>query len=271
MTALRGSARAGSADAGSAGWFRPGEAAPDAPLRLFLLHCAGAGAAMYHEWLTLLPGDVSAQCVQLPGRQDRWREPGRTELAGLLSELERHLTAELDDRPYALFGHSMGALLAYRLAVSLGRADRRPALLAVGGWAPRGFTGPTAGDLSLDDAALVARMRELGALPPAAGARPGTDPAVDDDLVRRFILPAMRADLAACGQYVDDGAVVGCPIVAYAGAADPLMAPGAMASWRSRTAEYLGARILPGGHFFLDAAVLDVVTDLTTVLRRCAL
>ncbi|HEX4725797.1 MAG TPA: alpha/beta fold hydrolase [Pseudonocardiaceae bacterium] len=241
-------------------WFQPFQRSDfDSPLRLFLFHYAGAGAAVYHEWSGLLPPDVAGVCVQLPGRQDRRSEPPTTELAVLVEVLTEVFAAELDDRPYALFGHSMGALLAYRMAVAL--SDDPPALIGVSGWAPEGFTMPTATDVALRDDGIVARMAELGALPPQAAANPD---------VLALAVPAMRADMAVCASYVDDHAMVDCPIVAYSGAADPLLAPAAMNTWSGRTAEYLGNRVFPGGHFFVDDQALGVVADLIPLLRRHA-
>lgn len=248
-------------------WFRPAEADPDAALRLFLLPCAGAGATMYHPWHALLPARFAAQSVQLPGRQDRWREPAHTALGPLLVDLEEQLLTEMDERPYAFFGHSMGALLSYRLAIRLGRLGQPPALLAVSGWAPEGFAGPTGRDLTLDDAGLTERMRELGALP--GPGQTGAEVATPEnpDFVR-LVLPAMRADVSVCAGYLDDGAPAPCPIVAYAGAEDPLMAARAMESWRGRSPRFLGTRVYPGGHFFLEQAALAIVADLTAEFLR---
>jgi surfactin synthase thioesterase subunit len=243
-------------------WFQPATASIAAPVRLFLFPCAGAGASMYHEWLTQLPADVAVQCVQLPGREDRGLEAVIPSLEPLVDLLLEALSDESDGRPYAFFGHSMGALVAYRLAVALAReGSQRPALLAVAGWAPEGFQMPTAGQTAWTDAEVVEWMLALGALPPRL---------VDDPEMLGLALPAIRADLALCAGYVDDGAGVGSPVVAYSGAADRLIAPAAMACWSGRSPTYLGNRTFPGGHFFLRQHALAITTDLTPVLRRYA-
>lgn len=240
-------------------WFQPAAVDLDAPLRLFLFHYAGAGSSVYHDWFGLLPADVAAQAIQLPGRQERRAEPTHTEVGSLVTALVDEFVPELDGRPYALFGHSMGALVAYRLALALTAEGDGPALLGVSGWTPAGFAMPTAADAALPDEGIVARMRELGALPGHA----------DPDMLA-LAVPAMRADVAVCASYVDDDAKLDCPVVAYSGAADRLMSPAAMAAWAARSPDYLGNRVFPGGHFFVDEQALAITTDLVPLLRRHA-
>src|SRR4030088_3222934 len=121
-------------------WLRPAEIDQDAALRRFVIPHAGGGAVMYREWQDLLPADVAVQAVQLPGRQDRAAEVAYTEIEPLTDALYEVLVAELDERPYALFGHSMGALLAYRLAVrTAADGGSPPVLVGAAGRAARGF------------------------------------------------------------------------------------------------------------------------------------
>ncbi|WP_367323333.1 thioesterase II family protein [Streptomyces sp. HUAS ZL42] len=243
-------------------WLHPPDAEPDAAVRLFLFHHSGGGVTAYHDWYGQLPSDVCAQGVQLPGRQERRHERPYSRLAPLVDAVAETLLADLDERPYAVFGHSMGALLAYRTAVALQARGRPPALLAVSGWAPEGFGGPSArapGPLTAERA--VAEMRRLGGLPPQVG---------DDPDLLSAAARAMAADSAVCLDYEDDRAVVDCPVVAYAGREDPLLDPAAMRSWAGRTPRYLGCRLFPEGHFFIRSQVPAVTADLVQLLRRYA-
>ncbi|MFD9571902.1 thioesterase II family protein [Streptomyces sp. NPDC059982] len=242
---------------GAARWLHPADAEPDAGLRLFLLHHSGGGASMYREWPGQLPASVAVQAVQLPGRQERRREAPYTRLVPLAQALARVVSDELDGRAYAVFGHSMGALLGYRLTVELERRGLPgPALLAVSGWAPRGFSAPAA--LSADP---LEALRLLGGLPPEVAA----DPELLAAAVR-----AMGADGAVCADHLDDGAAVGCPVVAYSGREDPLLAPEAMRSWAGRTPEFLGCRTFPGDHFYLRSHARAITADLAQLLPRYA-
>ena len=96
-------------------WLHPVEPSPDAAIRLFLFPHAGSGAIIYREWGDLLPRDVGAQAVTLPGRHNRREEASHETWEPLMDALHEAITAELDDRPYAFFGHCMGAQLAYQL------------------------------------------------------------------------------------------------------------------------------------------------------------
>lgn len=246
---------------GTQGWLHPVEADPDARTRLFLLHHSGGSATLYQGWASLLPPSIAVQSVQLPGRQERHREPAFTHIDPLVEALTAVLAAEWDGRPYALFGHSMGALLAYRVAVAMVAAGwPGPSLVAASGWAPAGVE-PSARALfdQRGDAEIVAAMRRLGALPESIG---------DDVELLAIAVRAMRADAAACASYRDDGAAVDCPIVAYAGRNDPLVVPAAMWSWATRTPRYLGCRELSGGHFFVYRHARAVTADLAESLGQ---
>jgi surfactin synthase thioesterase subunit len=247
----------------SGSWLLPEDPAADASARLVLFHHSGGSAAFYGRWPSLCPPDVAVQRVQLPGRLDRAGEQPYTESAPLVATLVGVLAATLDDRPCALFGHSMGALLAYRTAVGLERAGYQgPALLGVSGWAPDGFGAPAPAAIAgSDDDEVLAAARALGSLPSEVE----QDPGAARDLAR-----LMRADAGVVSGYADDAAMVGCPIAAYTGLDDPLLGPGAMRSWAGRTPEFLGVRAYPGDHFYLRGHAEAVAADLALLIPRSA-
>jgi len=89
-------------------WFRR-QGAPVAPTRLFLFPHAGSGGLIYRPWPPLLPDDLEIQIVQLPGRESRLKEESYREFAPLADALYEALVNELDERPFAFFGHCLGA------------------------------------------------------------------------------------------------------------------------------------------------------------------
>src|SRR5215213_10719856 len=91
---------------------------------LFCFPYAGGGASVFRDWIGALGSSVEVCPVQLPGREGRFREPAFTRLAPLVDSLVESLGSHLD-RPFALFGHSLGALIAFEFARRL-RVDRRP-------------------------------------------------------------------------------------------------------------------------------------------------
>src|SRR5579883_2155511 len=96
---------------------------PQARLRLFCFPYAGGAASIYRLWPQLLPETIEVHAIQLPGREGRLLEPTYVRLAPIIDEVTQAI-APLLDRPFALFGHSLGALLAFELARQLRRLQR---------------------------------------------------------------------------------------------------------------------------------------------------
>jgi surfactin synthase thioesterase subunit len=243
-------------------WFTPGRSPENAKIRLFLLPHAGSGAAAYRGWDRLLPADIGVQALTLPGRQSRRAEPLPADWDAVLDDLELALLAELDDdRPYALFGHCIGAMLAYRLTVRFEAAgDPAPVLLGMSGWTPRGFFRAPAGHEKLSMNEFGDLFKDLGAFPEELWA--------DPDMLD-LVMPPVIADFRIAAQYEDDEAVVDCPLVSYAGQADPLLVePDAMAAWAGRSRRYLGHREYPGNHFYVSEHAAAVMSDFSRRLMR---
>jgi surfactin synthase thioesterase subunit len=248
---------------GQGSWFQPTAVSSDASLRLFLFPHAGSGGTIYRNWGSLLPVEFAQQVVVLPGREKRREETAFTAVEPLVEAAYEALLAELDDRPYALFGHCLGAQLAYRVAVCMERdGEASPTLVGVSGWAPEGFQQATYEQSQMSEPDLITWMKTLGSFP---------DEIYSNPEMMAMVIPALRADLAVFSTYVDDGAKVACPLVSYSGRSDPLMAPGAMASWTSRAERYLGNSEFPGDHFYIDTFdhAVAVTADLTRHLQRC--
>jgi surfactin synthase thioesterase subunit len=232
-------------------WFR--ELRRGAPSRpgLYLFPHGGGSAGDYRHWRGLLP-DITVSVLQLPGRRDRFAEAPFDDISLLMPELLRSFMRENDREEYAFFGHSLGALLAYRLAVELGRAgESGPRLLAVSAWAPGGMRPALRESVKGTDAQLIDVMRELDSLP-ANFDGPGLRP----------LLSVLRADCTVAGSYADDGARVACPVLAYTGTDDPVLMPDAMQRWASRTPRLLGVTRLPGGHFYIDRHAATVADEI---------
>jgi surfactin synthase thioesterase subunit len=244
-------------------WFQPVQPDPDAAVRLFLFPHAGSGAIIYRDWAELLPPAISPQAVTLPGRHDRRGEPAHEEFELLLDSLYDAVLEEVDERPFAFFGHCLGAQLAFRLTVRMAEDGvRGPVLAGMSGWAPEGFFAPTVEQARMPEADLVGWIKKLGSFPAAI---------YDNPEMLALVIPALRADLLVAAQYEDDAAAVPCPLVSYGGRSDPLMEDSdAMDSWRFRSPQYLGHREYPGGHFYIDEHALEVTTDFSSLLTRLA-
>lgn len=247
---------------GGGRWLQPAETDPQASMRLVLFHYAGGAASMYRDWPAHLGDDIACQFIQLPGRQERRSEEPFVDFDALIQTLVDEVSAELDDRPFAFFGHCMGGQIAYRLAVEMERVwGRGPSLVGVSSWAPEGFRTVPPEQADVPEAELLEWVKALGSLP---------EEIYRDREMLRLVLPAMRADLLACASYADDGLATSCPIVTYSAKNDPLVESSAMACWRDRTPDYLGNSEFRGGHFFIHEESLAVSADFTRLMRRYA-
>jgi medium-chain acyl-[acyl-carrier-protein] hydrolase len=236
------------------GWI-VGPPRPHAPaVRLFCLPYVGGAASVYESWRGGLGDDVEVCPVELPGHQTRLRERALTRVDALVDALASALTAELDV-PYALFGHSLGSLVAFELARELRRrgADEPRALFVSGGPAPRlPRVHPPVHDAS--EAEVVDRLRSLGGLPDEVLAEP--------ELLRHF-LPTIRADFAVFETYsFTPEPPLSCPVVAFTGREDVDVPPARVEPWSAESTGRFEHHVLPGGHFFVHTArtaLLDLV------------
>jgi len=238
----------------SPGWIVGGRRPAAPAVRLFCLPYAAGGASIYAPWRSSFADDIELCPVELPGRQTRRRDSAFTCVDSLVDALASGLAGEFDV-PYALFGHSMGSLVAFELARALRRRGvGEPSVLFVsGGRAPQlPREHPVVHDQP--DAVVIAKLRSLGALP--------KDICDEPELVE-LLMPTIRADLTVCETYeYRPEPPLTCPIVAFAGADDPEVPPARMDPWREQTSGGFLKQVLPGDHFFLHSsrsALLDAV------------
>ena len=234
---------------------------PDARVRLFCLPYAGAGASTFYEWPKRLSHTIEMCAIQLPGRENRLAETPYRDSVSLARVLLRVLSPYLD-RPFAVFGHSMGALLAFELVTQLAAsAGPPPARLFVSASRPPHFPLRRPPMRGASDADLLAEVMRLGGTPAAV---------LECRELMLLALPTLRADFAVHETHRSE-AVVDVPITAFCGTADPEISADEMAAWGARTRAEFQLRVVNGDHFFLrterDTLVALLVADLDASLN----
>ncbi|MFJ3928519.1 thioesterase II family protein [Streptomyces sp. NPDC090022] len=234
-------------------WLRRYTTAAAPRLRLLCLPHAGGSASFFHTWGHAFGDDVEVLTVRYPGRQERIAEEPWTSLEELAAALTEELEPYLD-APLALFGHSMGATLAYEIALALPRRHGvRPHLLMVSCRKAPHLLTPRTAALG-DDDAIVEEVKRLG----------GTDSALlDDPDLRELVLPAIRADFTAVARYAArPGLPLPCPVVGYVGDSDPDIPAADVAAWSGISPYGFELKTLPGGHFYLMDREAELVGDI---------
>ena len=230
---------------------------PQAQFRLFCFPYAGGGSSAFAGWPRRLPATVEVVSVHLPGRDDRFREPAFRSLDPLLATLVEVLSPYLD-HPFAFFGHSLGAWIAFYLARRLRRDGlRQPAHVFVAGCrAPQ----------------VLSRHPAIHKLPRAAflqelQGRYGPFPREilnDSELLQLFI-EVLQADFALLEtiEYSHE-APLDCGISAYGGAADPIVSETEIHAWHAQTRDRFASEIFPGDHFFVKSNAPAVLNKLSS-------
>ncbi|GAA1594627.1 thioesterase II family protein [Actinoplanes couchii] len=243
-------------------WFRRFSLEGPVGRRLVCFPHAGGAATYFAPVARALVPDIDVLAVQYPGRQDRWGEPCIDDIGTLADRIHAMMTA-WGPQPLTLFGHSMGAILAYEVARRL-RAehpDQQLHVFASGRRAPHRLRSETVH--TRDDAGIIAEMRALG----------GTDAALlSNPEVLAMILPALRSDYQAIETYRwVPGGPPPCPITVLTGDRDPRTTIEEARDWERHSREPFDVRIFPGGHFYLAEqapAVLQVIkTHFTSAVR----
>lgn len=233
-------------------------------LRLFCFPHAGGGASLFRLWNEGLPASVEVCGAQLPGREGRWKEPPVECLEPLLDGFVTAAQSRLDT-PFALYGHSMGALLAFEVARELRRRGLPgPRHLLVSGRRAPDLLAPAPPIRQLNDEAFVdAMVRQYDGIPEAIRR--------DREMLQIF-LPMLRADIGVIETYrFREGSPLECPISVFAGLEDRSVDFRQLEAWRRFTTGEFRLEFLPGGHFFLqtgrEGLLRSVARDLAVVLE----
>ena len=219
---------------------------PQARMRLFCFPYAGGTAAAFRNWPRYLPSEIEVCAIQYAGRGSRIAEPLSEDVVDVMNGVYQDLQPFLK-KPFAFFGHSMGALVSYEFARRLQR-ERQPEpfqMLVSGCGAPhvRIIDEPT---YNLPEAEFIAELRRLQGTPGEI---------LDNAELMKLMMPIVRADFKASETYTyAPGPLLECPLRAFGGLKDEMIPREKVEAWSEHTRGSFRAQMLPGDHFFLNTS-----------------
>ena len=221
-------------------------------LRLFCFPYAGRGASVYSSWTKSLPEEVEVCAVQLPGRENRLREPLFTHFPDLITTLVSALQPWMD-RPFAFFGHSLGALISFELASELHRQGwRGPLQLFVSARRAPHLPEPHGPIADLPGKAFIEAVRHRYEGIP--------DAVLESEDLMEIMIPVLRADFELLEKYeFVKKESLSCPIMVLGGLQDFEIGDEELEAWRMHTRNLCNLKFFAGNHFFLNSSEGEVL------------
>ncbi len=231
---------------------------------MFCFSYAGAGASVYRDWPRAFSSQVDVKCIQLPGRENRLTEDPYTRLDNLVDDLATVIRPYLD-KPFAFFGHSLGALVAFSLTNKLrSTSGPLPARLLVSGRRAPQLPPRKPPFYDLPDDEFIDEIRRMNGM---------QEELLANAELMEIILPILRADCTICDtyQYTPDSPL-DCPISAFGGLDDEDVPQEDLAAWKDQTSQSFRIEMFPGDHFFLhehkSALLQSISSDLETLAYK---
>ena len=231
--------------------YRPNE---QASLRLFCFPYAGGGASIFRPWPGNLPDNVEVCGIQLPGHEIRLGETAWTRIEPLIQDLSAAIAPYLD-RPFAFYGHSMGALLSFELARQLRRAyDKLPLCLYLAAYRAPQLPNPNIKIHHLPSEVFKVVLRADG-IP---------EMILQNEELMQAMLPTLRADFELCDTYkYKEEPPLACPLVIFGGQEDVRVSASDLDAWSVHSSGTCNLSMLPGSHFFLHSAQDQLLAEIS--------
>jgi surfactin synthase thioesterase subunit len=229
-------------------------------MRLFCFPCAGGSSANFRSWPNYVPPDVGVYSVDLPGRLGRSGEEPYRELDALVTDLVKGITGFLD-RPFIVYGHSLGARIALAITERLTAKWRvSPLLLAVAASLPPEKC-PGRDPSKMTDGEFFEHLAKLGGTP--------REVLANRELMT-LLTPCLRADFNLAQQIVVPSGRLHVPVVVFGGLADPTVTRADLEAWRAVTKGPFQIQMFPNDHFFPHETERLIVHQLLSLAQGVA-
>ena len=239
-------------------WIKCVSSRPNARLRLFCFHYAGGNAFVFRRWAESAIDGVDVYALELPGRGTRMVEPAFEQMEPLVRELKAVLLPHLT-QPFAFFGHSMGAAIAYELLQALRQHDLSPSVFFVSGHRAPHIPDPDPPIHALPKADFLDALRRYSGTPEAV---------LQNAELMALLLPTLRADFALLEAYTyQPHPPLDCAIAAFGGSEDWRASADDLAAWREHTRASFSLQMFPGAHFFIDSARSSLLQVIAAALE----
>lgn len=229
-------------------WVSTPKQNPQASLRLFCFPYSGAAASIFYSWSGVLPGYIEVLPIQYPGHGTRVGERLISNISEMVEQSSQALMPYFD-KPFAFFGHSMGAQLCFELARWLRNSGYpQPKYLFVSGHNAPQIPDAYEPSYNLPDAEFIERLRSLNGTP---------EDVLQNEELRELILPILRADFECSERYIySSSPPLEIPLCACGGLQDQYVTRSGLEAWREHTMRKFSARMFPGDHFYLNTSRL---------------
>jgi medium-chain acyl-[acyl-carrier-protein] hydrolase len=241
-------------------WVKLPSLSQHARLLLFCFPYAGGSARIFDGWQNAFPKTIAVCPIQYPGRGNRLREKANERIEPLVEKIAESLMLLLD-RPFAFFGHSMGAMISFELARYLRRKiSLLPVHLFLSGCRALQFPDREAATYDLAEPDFIKELRRLNGTPAEV---------LEDPELMQLVLPTLRADFALVQtyDYVSEPPLP-CAMSIYCGSEDQILSREDLEGWREQTTGVFSLRMFQGDHFYLHTASEHLLRTLNQELRQ---
>lgn len=223
-----------------------------AEYRLLCIPYAGGGASFFSGWRKEVNENMDLLAVQLPGHEERFGEEFVSDIYTAASQIADVFEDEYKDKPFSVFGHSMGGLIGFETVKELEKRGIMPDYFFVSSTSIEDMSNIVK-STELDDDAFLQRVMLFGGIDKDSEALKYNE-------FFRMYLKILRADFGIIEAYTNDGEKIKTPICAMCGTEDPMESIEKMQGWKELTESEYTYKEFPGDHFYLKNQVKQVMS-----------